>query len=99
MWKKNRLYNLQILQTDFCEKRFSKKKKRQKTHMLPENNQAAHMSSQKKKTPIELPKLKRNKVISTQDRANIMKIIPTLPSTSLPKFHQKARQDRNDKVG
>ena len=52
--------------------------KRQKTHMLPENNQAAWMFSQKQKTLTELPKLKCNKVLITWDRANIMKIICTL---------------------
>ena len=48
--------------------------------MLLENNQAARMSSQKKKkAPTELPKLKPNKVLNTCDRANIMKIIPIWP--------------------
>ena len=41
--------------------------------MLLENNQAAHMSNQKKKTQTELPKLKHNKVLNTWDRANIWK--------------------------
>ena len=51
------------------------KKKRWKTHGLLENNQAARMSSQKKKkNPTELPKLKRNKVLNIWDRANIIYI-------------------------
>ena len=33
--------------------------------MLLENNQAACMSNQKKKTPSELPKLKCSKVLNT----------------------------------
>ena len=37
--------------------------------MLLENNQVARMSSQKKKTPTELSKLKRNKMLNTGDRA------------------------------
>ena len=41
------------------------------------------MSSQKKRTLTELPKLKRNKVLNTRDRANIMKIIPTRTRASL----------------
>ena len=45
------------------------------------------MFSQSKKTPTELPELKHNKVLQTQDRANIVKIIPTRPRTSLPRFH------------
>ena len=84
------MYNLQILQSG---KKF-RKKKRRKTHELLENNHAARMSSQKKKkTPIELPKLKLNKVLNTQDRANILKIIPTGPQASLPRFHQTVLQD------
>ena len=52
------------------------------------------MSSQKKKkTPTELPKLKLNKVPSTKDRANIMKIIPSWPRASLPRFYKTALQD------
>ena len=43
-----RLYNLQILQTDIWEGKFIQKKRR-KTHVLLENNQAACMSHQKKK--------------------------------------------------
>ena len=43
------------------------------------------MSSQKKKTPTELPKLKRNKVLNTRDGANIMIIIPIWSGVSLPK--------------
>ena len=46
------------------------------------------------KTLTELPKLKRNKVLNTRDRANIIKIIPTWPRVSLPKFHQTALQNR-----
>ena len=45
VWKKSRLYNLQILQTNIQEKNL----KRRKTHVLLENNQATPMSSQKKK--------------------------------------------------
>ena len=45
------------------------------------------MSCQKKKTPTELPKVKRTKVPSTRDRANIMKIIPTWLRASLSRFH------------
>ena len=48
------------------------------------------MSNQKKKTPTELSKLKRNKVLDTRNRANIMKIIPTWPRASLPRFHLTA---------
>ena len=45
----------------------------------------------KKNTELtELPKLKRNKVLNTQDGNNIMKIILTLPRMSLPRFHQTA---------
>ena len=40
MRKKNRLYNMQILQTDIWETISVKKKKRRKTNMLFENNQA-----------------------------------------------------------
>ena len=43
--KKNRLYNWQIPQTDIWEKNFVKKRERQKTHVLLENNQVSHMSS------------------------------------------------------
>ena len=57
------------------------------------------MSSQKKKIPTELPKLKRNKVLNTWDRANIMKIIPTWPQASLPKFPQTALRDYSGEVG
>ena len=58
------------------------------------------MSSQKKKkTQTELPKLKHNKVLNTWDRANIMKIIPTWPRVSLPRFHQMALQDCTGEVG
>ena len=40
--------------------------KRGKTHVLLENNHVARMSSQnKKKTPTEISKLKRNKVLNT----------------------------------
>ena len=46
-----------------------------------------------KKTPTKLPKLKRNKVLNTWDRANIRKIIPTGPRVSHPGFHQTALQD------
>ena len=60
--------------------------------MLLENNQVAHMSSQKKKTS----KLKHNKVLNTQDRANIMKIIPTWPGASLPMFHKTGKCDPNE---
>ena len=67
--------------------------------MLLENNQAERMSSQKKKTPTELPKLKHNKVLNTQDRANIMKIIPARPRASLPRFHQMTLQDCSSEVG
>ena len=57
------------------------------------------MSSQKKKTPTELPKLKHNKVLNTRDRANIMKIISTWPRANLPRFYQMALQDRTVEVG
>ena len=46
--KKPRLYNLQILQTDIWGKKFRKKRKDEKRVRL-ENNQVAHMFSQKKK--------------------------------------------------
>ena len=53
MWKKPRLYDLQILQTDIWGKNFAKKKKKKKktrkTHVLLENNQVALLSCQKKK--------------------------------------------------
>ena len=52
-------------------------KRKTKTHVLLENNPVARMSTQKKKQRTELPKVKRNKVINTWDRVNIMKIIPT----------------------
>ena len=48
MKKNPRLSNFQIRQTDIWEK-ISQKKKRQITQVLLENNQAAWMSSQKKK--------------------------------------------------
>ena len=57
------------------KKKFNKKRKRRKTHVLLENNQAAHMSSHRKKTLTELPKLKYNKMLNKWDRANIRKII------------------------
>ena len=95
MKNKLRLYNLQILQN--WEKN-SVKKKRRKTHVLLENNQATGIYSQNKKTLTELPKLKRNKVLNTSDRTN-MKIIPTWPKTSLPRFHQTARQNLTGEVG
>ena len=44
--KKNRLYNLKILQNDIWGKIQLKKKKRKKQVIL-ENNQGAHKSSQK----------------------------------------------------
>ena len=59
-------------------KKIKQKKKRRKTHVMLENNQ-------KKKS-----KLKRNKALNTQDRADIMKIIPTWSRASLPRFHQTA---------
>ena len=64
-------------------------KKKRKTLVLLENDQVARMSSQKKKkkTSTEIPKLKCNKTLNTWDRANIMKIIPTWPRASLPRFH------------
>ena len=67
--------------------------------MLLENNQVARMSRQKKKTPTELPKLKCSKVLKTRDRANIMKIIPTWPRTSMPPFHLNGSQDHMGEVG
>ena len=46
--KTNSLYNLKIQQTDIWEKYSVKKeKKRRKTHLLFENNQASSMFSQK----------------------------------------------------
>ena len=47
------------------------------------------MSSQKKNTAKEkIPDLKHNKMLSTWDRAKIMKIIPSWPRVSLPRFSQ-----------
>ena len=67
---------MQILQIDIWEINNSVKKEKSKTHVLLENNQGARMSS-KKNTLTELPKLKRNKVLNTWDRAYITKIIST----------------------
>ena len=71
--------------------------RKDKIHVLLENNHAAHMSNQKKKLT-ELPNLKHNKVFNTLDRAN-MKIIPTWPRVNLPRFHQMALQDHTGEVG
>ena len=98
MWKKPRLYNLQILQTDIWEKN-SVKRRKDKKHTCYLKIIKLHMSSQKKKAPTELPKLKCNKALNTWDRANIMKIIPTWPRASLPRFHQMALQDHSGNAG
>ena len=55
--------------------------------MLLENNQTACNAWSKEKTLTELPKLKHYKVLNTQDRAHIMKIIPTWLRVSLSRFH------------
>ena len=61
--------------------------------MLLENNQTSRITKSKEKSPKKLPKQKSNKVLNIGDRANIMKIIPTLPRASLPRFHETALQD------
>ena len=47
----------------------------------------------RKKTLTELPKSKHDKVLNTQDRADIMKIIPTWPRATLPRFHLKTSSE------
>ena len=47
VWKKHKVCNLQILQTDYLENIL--KKEKIKIHVLLENNQTASMSCQKKK--------------------------------------------------
>ena len=74
--KKKQIIQLANSTNWYLGKQFCKKKKRGKTHVLLENNQVARISSQKKKTPTELPQLRHNKVFNTWNRANVMKIIP-----------------------
>ena len=48
------------------------------------NNKVRLASEHKKTTPT---KPKRYKVLNTRDKTNIMKISPTQPRASLPRFH------------
>ena len=68
------------------KKKLKKKRKEEKHKGNLKIIKHAYVWSKGKKTQAELPTLKRNKVLNTQDRANI-KIISTCPRAIQPRFH------------